>query len=259
VYNDPAKGWVADDVHSESASRTLAYACTSFPSSIQFPQNAQTGFEDDDFSAYVLANTLQKSDNITAFLYERAMRTPFTLFNEQTGFMEARNKDGSWAGDTRGWTEGDSLFCWYMFASNPILIGDKWAYSFDVVHAIPELIKRRGGKAGFLRSLEVHFEGAHNEHTNEVHLEHCCSALVICSPVSSHHTTFHISMRCQEQLSKHRNESVKSRWSTIITLRMDCPGYVLRSFVLASSHQFSLASLSSPTNMAKNRMRTVAR
>jgi len=30
VYNDPSKGWVADNVHSESASRTLAYACTSF-------------------------------------------------------------------------------------------------------------------------------------------------------------------------------------------------------------------------------------
>lgn len=27
VYNVPGKGWVADDVHSESASRTLDYAC----------------------------------------------------------------------------------------------------------------------------------------------------------------------------------------------------------------------------------------
>ena len=31
VYNDPRKGWVADDVHSESASRTLGYACWSTP------------------------------------------------------------------------------------------------------------------------------------------------------------------------------------------------------------------------------------
>jgi hypothetical protein len=30
VYNDPEKGWVADDIHSESASRTLDYACMSF-------------------------------------------------------------------------------------------------------------------------------------------------------------------------------------------------------------------------------------
>lgn len=32
VYNDPTKGWVADDIHSESASRTLAYACASYHS-----------------------------------------------------------------------------------------------------------------------------------------------------------------------------------------------------------------------------------
>ena len=30
VYNVVEKGWVADDIHSESASRTLDYACMSF-------------------------------------------------------------------------------------------------------------------------------------------------------------------------------------------------------------------------------------
>ena len=30
VYDDAEKGWVADDIHSESASRTLDYACMSF-------------------------------------------------------------------------------------------------------------------------------------------------------------------------------------------------------------------------------------
>ena len=35
------------------------------------------------------------------------MRAPFVLYNDLTGFMEARNKDGSWAGGTRGWTEGE--------------------------------------------------------------------------------------------------------------------------------------------------------
>jgi len=34
--------------------------------------------------------------------------TPFTLFNDATGFMEARNADGSWAGEDNGWTEGKS-------------------------------------------------------------------------------------------------------------------------------------------------------
>ena len=49
--------------------------------------------------------------------------------------------------------------------------GDKWAYSFDVVHAIPELIKRRGGKVGFVKNLEAHFLGGHNEHSNEVNCQ----------------------------------------------------------------------------------------
>ncbi|KAF8972048.1 glycoside hydrolase family 92 protein [Flammula alnicola] len=107
VYDVPGKGWVADDVHSESASRTLDYACSS-------------------------------------------MTSPFTLFNDATGFMEARNADGSWAGEDNGWTEGD-----------------KWAYSFDVVHDIPGLIERRGGNVKFIQSLDDHFNGGHNDHSNE--------------------------------------------------------------------------------------------
>jgi putative alpha-1,2-mannosidase len=57
-----------------------------------------SNFEDDNFAAYVLANALQKPENVTEFLYERAMRTSFTLFNDKTGFIEAQTKDGSWAG-----------------------------------------------------------------------------------------------------------------------------------------------------------------
>ncbi|KAG2014320.1 glycosyl hydrolase [Coprinopsis cinerea AmutBmut pab1-1] len=131
VYNVPGKGWVADDTHSESASRTLGYAY-------------------DDYAAYVLARELGKPQNVTEFLLKRAMNAPFTLYNDETGFMEARNADGSWAGEDRGWTEGD-----------------KWAYTFDVVHNIPELINRRGGRLAFVKSLEEHFEGGHNDHTNE--------------------------------------------------------------------------------------------
>ncbi|KAG5648805.1 hypothetical protein DXG03_000154 [Asterophora parasitica] len=125
------KGWVADDVHSESASRTLDYAYG-------------------DYAAYKLAAALGKPDNLTSLLLERSLRAPFTLFNSETGFMEARNADGSWAGPDNGWTEGD-----------------KWAYSFDVVHDIPALIEKRGGNKSFVQSLDDHFNGGHNDHTNE--------------------------------------------------------------------------------------------
>ena len=62
---------------------------------------------DDDYAAYVLALHLGKPQTITDFLYERAMRTPFLIYNNATGFMEARNADGSWAGPDNGWTEGN--------------------------------------------------------------------------------------------------------------------------------------------------------
>jgi putative alpha-1,2-mannosidase len=47
--------------------------------------------------------------------------------------------------------------------------GDKWAYSFDVVHDRPRLIEKRGGNASFVKSLDIHFDGGHNDHSNEVH------------------------------------------------------------------------------------------
>lgn len=131
VYDSRGKGWVADDIHSESASRTLDYAY-------------------DDYAAYKLGVALGKPHNVTSFLLERAMRAPFTIFNIDTGFMEARNENGNWAGADRGWTEGD-----------------KWAYSFDVVHDIPGLIEKRGGNASFVQTLDDHFDGGHNDHTNE--------------------------------------------------------------------------------------------
>jgi putative alpha-1,2-mannosidase len=108
VYGVESKGWVADDIHSESASRTLDYACKStfFPASCVSLNSAI----DDDYAAYKLGVTLGKPLNVTSFLLERALRTPFTLFNADTGFMEARNQDGSWAGEDCGWTEGMFTF-----------------------------------------------------------------------------------------------------------------------------------------------------
>ncbi|KAJ7476835.1 glycosyl hydrolase family 92-domain-containing protein, partial [Mycena galericulata] len=125
------KGWVADDVHSESASRTLDYAY-------------------DDYALSRLAEALGKPADIVTALRDRAMAAPFTLFNDATGFMEARNASGALAGEDAGWTEGD-----------------KWAYSFDVVHDVAALVLRRGGNASFVRSLDEHFDGGHNDHSNE--------------------------------------------------------------------------------------------
>lgn len=107
-------------------------------------------FPDDDYAASALAAALSKDEWATK-LRARAFAAPFTIFNNDTGFMEARNADGSWAGQDAGWTEGDM-----------------WAYTFDVVHDVPELIRRRGGNEPFVEFLDQHFDGGHNDHTNEV-------------------------------------------------------------------------------------------
>jgi putative alpha-1,2-mannosidase len=72
---------------------------------------------DDDYATSVLARLLGKTEDYH-FFRNRSMVVPGALFNNATGFMEARNANGTWAGPDNGWTEGD-----------------KWAYSFDVVHA----------------------------------------------------------------------------------------------------------------------------
>ncbi len=60
--------------------------------------------------------------------------------------MEARNADGSWAGQDEGWTEGDM-----------------WAYTFDVVQDVDWLIEKRGGKKAFVEFLDEHFDGGEQD------------------------------------------------------------------------------------------------
>ena len=37
-----------------------------------------------------------------------------------------------------------------------------------MVHDIPRLIQHRGGDVKFIQSLDDHFNGGHNDHSNEV-------------------------------------------------------------------------------------------
>ncbi|KAF4574330.1 hypothetical protein EYR36_005663 [Pleurotus pulmonarius] len=124
------KGWVASDIHSEAGSCTLDYSY-------------------DDYAISLFADALNKTED-AHFYRERGLGNPFKIFNDETGFMEARNANGSFAGPDAGWTEGD-----------------KWIYTFDVVQNIPELALRRGGNASFVQFLDEHFDGGHNQHTNE--------------------------------------------------------------------------------------------
>ncbi|KAH8650083.1 glycoside hydrolase family 92 protein [Xylariales sp. PMI_506] len=125
-----ARGWVANDGWSESASRTLDYAF-------------------DDAACAVVAAAAGDSEAAAALAARSKSYT--TLWNNETQFMQARNANGTWANDTWGWTEGD-----------------EWVYTFDVMHDVAGLAALfPGGRAGMRAKLDAHFAGGHNMHSNE--------------------------------------------------------------------------------------------
>lgn len=136
-------GWVPNDGWAESASRTLDYAF-------------------DDFAAAVVAG--HAGDHGAAEELLARSSNYAKLWNNQSQFMQARNANGSWANDSWGWTEGD-----------------KWAYTFDVLHDAADGLAGlfAGGRAGMKAKLDEHFAGGHNLHSNEPshHIPYLYSAI----------------------------------------------------------------------------------
>lgn len=124
------QGWVSNDAWSESASRTLDYAFNDYACSIVA---THAGGDIDT------VNALKKRSGNYAYLW-----------NNETQFMQARNANGTWANNTFGWTEGDN-----------------WVYTFDVMHDVKGLAGLFGGRQAFRDKLDAHFQGGHNDHTNE--------------------------------------------------------------------------------------------
>jgi predicted alpha-1,2-mannosidase len=122
-------GYVPNDKTAESASRTLEDAY-------------------DDWCVAQVAKQLGRMDDY-AFFLERS-RNYRNIFNPATGFMQAKNADGSWAKENEGWTEGD-----------------KWVYTFAVMHDEAGLLQLMGGENKFNALLDAHFAGGHNRHKNE--------------------------------------------------------------------------------------------
>jgi predicted alpha-1,2-mannosidase len=122
-------GYIPDDKTAESASRTLEDSY-------------------DDWCVAQIAKALGKNKDFL-FFQDRAHNYE-NLFNKSTGFMQARNFDGSWAAPDAGWTEGNT-----------------WVYTWAVMQDLPGLIKLMGGKDAYNARLNEHFSGGHNIHKNE--------------------------------------------------------------------------------------------
>ena len=124
------KGYIPNDRWAESGSRTLDYAF-------------------DDFAASVVAE--HAGDMATSSeLLNRSMNNYQTIYNSATGFMEAKNDNGTWAGSDQGWTEGDD-----------------WIYTFDVMHDPKGLADLLGGKEEMKAKLDKYFNDGHNDQSNE--------------------------------------------------------------------------------------------
>ncbi len=149
---DTTRQWKDREEHTPYEARAgLTYSKTlGFVPADKTAESASSTLEDgyDDYAVAEIAKAAGKQSDYQFFL-KRSLNYKL-LFNPATGFMQARNSDGSWAAPDVGWTEGD-----------------QWAYTWAVMHDVPGLIDLMGGREAFNRKLDEHFAGGHNHHDNE--------------------------------------------------------------------------------------------
>jgi predicted alpha-1,2-mannosidase len=124
-----AKGYVADNVTSESVARTLEFAL-------------------DDYCVAQVAKALGKKADYK-ILMQRSKNYK-NLYNPESGFFQAKNTDGQWSNPNAGFTEGAN-----------------WTYRFCVMQDVPGLIDLLGGAEKLTEELDKTFDGEHYRHDNE--------------------------------------------------------------------------------------------
>ena len=122
-------GYVAEDITDESVARTLEFAL-------------------DDYCIAQMANKLGYEEDYKILM--RRAKNYKNLYNPQTGFFNAKNKDGTWANAHAGFTEGSN-----------------WVYLFCVMQDVAGMIELMGGKKAFIDKLDTTFDGGHYRHDNE--------------------------------------------------------------------------------------------
>lgn len=126
-------GYVAAELTSEAGSRTLEYAY-------------------DDYTVAVAAR-LTGHPEFEEFFMERS-KNYRNIFNNETMFMEARNKDGSWNSNPNTWTEADN-----------------WVYTFNVQHDFAGLRDLFHGPEALGAKLDEYYNDGHNNQV--IATQHC--------------------------------------------------------------------------------------
>jgi predicted alpha-1,2-mannosidase len=120
-------GYVPYDVNiNESAARTLEYAY-------------------DDFTIYQLAKALNRPKKEIKLYRERSQNYR-KLFDQETGLMRGKNKDGSFQSPFNPFKWGDAF-----------TEGNSWHYTWSVFHDVQGLIDLMGGRQNFVAKLDSVF------------------------------------------------------------------------------------------------------
>ena len=119
-------GYVPEDERGNSASKTLEYAY-------------------DDWTIYRFAAA--RGDERTAAEFRRRAASYRNIFDPETGFMRARNSDGSWK------TPFDPL----ATSGQGYIEGNAWNYSLSVPHDVAGLMELIGGEDALVAWLDTLF------------------------------------------------------------------------------------------------------
>ncbi len=135
------KGYVPADKTNESVSRTLEFAY-------------------DDFCVAQIARGLGKTDDYKYFM--NRSKNYRNVFNKETGFMSARNLDGSFLKQIDSHVdESDQI------VEDGITEGGKWTYLFCTMQDVDGLISLMGGNDKITSMLDKNFDEGHFQHRNE--------------------------------------------------------------------------------------------
>ncbi|MEM6698466.1 MAG: GH92 family glycosyl hydrolase [Bacteroidota bacterium] len=125
-----ANAYIPYDEAGQSVTRTLEYAF-------------------DDWCIAQMAKALGKEDDYQA--YKKRSEFYKNLFDESTGFMRAKLKNGTWK------TPFDPQYSSHDFSIAEYTEGNAWQHSWFVPHAVEDLIELHGGKEAFVQKLDTLF------------------------------------------------------------------------------------------------------
>ena len=134
-------GFVPADKTAESVSRTLEFAY-------------------DDYCVAQVAKGLGKTDDFNYFMGRS--KNYRNVYNAETGFMSARNSDGSFLKTIKSRIDESD-----QEVAEGITEGGPWTYLFCVMQDVDGLISLMGGKEKFTTMLDRNFDEGHFQHRNE--------------------------------------------------------------------------------------------